>query len=167
VVFGNFTGSAGADAAADGSATSAGADDGSANLIYDPDTGNVMLDASGAPGGIIINFVLESHGQFLPGADFPYQGVFTTESPNEVSQSDPLTSGWPADANPWNLGAILPPGLTRPELLDLLTRRTYVGQLGSGVREFEVVIPEPGTMVLLGIGMVGLGLSLRRRRRAA
>jgi len=162
VVFGNFTGPG--VAASDGEAATSGEN---ATLQYNPETGEVILNQADAPAGIITNFVLQADGgEFLTGVvNFPFQGVFKTDLDTEISQSDPLALGLPT--TDFNLGAILPAGLTRAEVVEILTRASYVGGLGTGVRPLEIFIPEPSSLLLAAFGLMGLGFSMRRRRNAA
>ncbi|MEM9882659.1 MAG: PEP-CTERM sorting domain-containing protein [Planctomycetota bacterium] len=161
-VFGNF----GAPAPTSGVLSTAGiiavaGDPARADLVYDLTTGEVTLDGSEAAGGVITNFVLTSDGEFINTAALsnPFAGVFFTATEFEISASDPLTTG----LSQIGLGTVLAPGLNESELASLLTGFTYVGSLGSGQLELDlVVIPEPTAAALLGIG--GLLLTARRRR---
>lgn len=134
-----------------------------ADLIYDPSSGNVTLDASEAAGAILTNYVLKNaDGTFIPGnwnAVLP--GFFDTATAFEISESDGTGAGV---AGLLDLGDILPTGMDQAALAAYLTDASYVGQLGSGVGEFElVVIPEPASLALLGLG----GLLLIGRRRGS
>lgn len=129
----------------------AGGDPTVADLLYDPDTGDILMDQTEAPGGIITNFVLQSDGNFIaPGvADFPFAGIFFTDLDFEISQSDPLTAGWDAADNPWNLGPILPSGFSLDQVTQIITSARYVGQLGSGIHDFEIALFE-GVELIIG-----------------
>ena len=124
-------------------------DPGRADLIYDRATGNVKLDASEAAGGVITNFVLQND----PGAldfdpsvvDFPFAGLFQTDLPTEISNTDGTAVGF---SGIYDLGNIFPPGLDLVDVQAFLTRATYVGQLGTGNPELDLV-PEPSSLVLL------------------
>lgn len=49
-----------------------------------------------------------------------------------------------------------------PYSLSIFATITHTGQ-GATSFDYEVTVPEPGTLALLGIGLLGLGLSRRRR----
>jgi len=127
----------------------AGGDPTIADLLYDPTTGDVLLDHTEATGGFITNFVLQSDSNFnAPGvANFPYLGIFRSDLDTEISQSDPLTAGWDNASNPWNLGPILSSGFSIDQVSQLITRATYVGELGSGVQNFDILLFEAAELI--------------------
>ena len=133
-----------------------------ADLIYNYVTGNVQLDASEADGAVMNNFVLQNGDDaFITGVvNFPW-GSLQTDLVFEISNSDGTMIGF---SGMWDLGDIFPGGMMDVDALEaFLTGATYVGAQGTGVQTLDlIVIPEPGTMVLLGLG--GLGLLLRRRK---
>jgi hypothetical protein len=134
-----------------------------ADLVYDPSTGNVTLDASEASGSVITNYVLRNGTSSFAFANFTpvLPGVFDTKTATEISESDGSGAGV---GGLLNLGNIFPTGMTVTQLQSYLTTASYVGQLGSGVQTLDLtVIPEPTTLALLGLG----GLLCGRRRRAA
>ena len=133
-----------------------------ADLIYDAATGNVKLDPTEAAGGKIINFVLwnDAGGDDFsaPGsANSPWNSFFFTDTPMRISESDGAMQGF---TEVWDLGDIFPTDMTLAELQNFLTAASYVGHLGTGQWDLDLV-PEPTTMGLLALG----ALALRRRRR--
>ena len=86
---------------------------------------------------MITNFVLRNEtggDDFSTGTvSFPYSGILATDSATEISQSDPVQAGLPTDV--YDLGNILTAGMDLASLDAFLTRRTYVGELGSGQRQ--------------------------------
>ena len=144
-------------------------DTGEANLIYDPISGNVKFDPAQAPGGIITNFVLkDTEGGFnAPGvATFPFVSIFVTDLVTEISQTDGTATGFSVTHD---MGNIFPTGIpSAGAVAAFLDTATYVGQLGTGVHEFDIVtrgsddppVPEPA-----GLGLIGLALLAVRRRR--
>ncbi|MEM9882660.1 MAG: PEP-CTERM sorting domain-containing protein [Planctomycetota bacterium] len=132
-----------------------------ADLVYDLTTGEVTLDGSEAAGGVITNFVLTSNGEFVntAGLSNPFAGVFFTATAFEVSASDPLTTGLAQI----QLGSILTPGLDLIGLESLLIESTYVGSLGSGQLDLDlVVVPEPASLTLLAAGALLISSRCRR-----
>ena len=140
-----------------------------ANLIYDPLTGNVKLDPSDAAGGVITNFVLRN----APGGrDFRTPGAanspwkdrpvtFITDRPLEISESDQYMTGFDTV---WDLGYIFPPGMSRQELRQFLSLANYVGALGTGQHDLDLV-PEPSSLALLGtVGLLPPWWFVRRRK---
>jgi len=141
-----------------------------ADLLYDPQTGNVKLDPTETAAGTIINFILENAEG---GADFVAPGTaafpwsqrpmpFIVDEPLEVSESDQFMMGFDTV---WDLGDIFPPGMSLAELDAFLTRATYVGGFvdnkGTGMWEFDL-IPEPSALALLALGAAGLAVRKRR-----
>jgi hypothetical protein len=126
------------------------------DLIYDPSTGNVTLDADG--GNNITGFQLESAGQFIS-ANYSsvsgggYGGAFEDISDSVIADSD-LTFAGVASAD---LGNILATGLDLTALEALLTTADYGAGLGNS-GEFDLkVVPEPSAFAL---GMLGQPESL-------
>ncbi len=134
-----------------------------ADLVYDPTTGNVKLDAAKATGAVITNFVLKNAAggaDFNTGALLPFSNFTAKSTVLEISNTDLTTVGF---SGIWNLGNVFPTGLDLTTLSALLTQDTYVGTLGSGNLGFNlVVVPEPLATCVLGM----FGVSLLRRRKA-
>ena len=95
-----------------------------ANLIYDPATGNVTLDAGDTASGVLISFVLgtsennmlpENLTESAPGNAGPFVDVGTNTDATtfQIGQTDPLNQG----AGPLiELGQIMPPGMDVDQL---------------------------------------------------
>jgi hypothetical protein len=130
------------------------------DLIYDPATGEVILDPTEANGGVVTNFVLQNTtGSFIPANFVPIFNNFTTTATvNELSETDLLAAGFSVATS---IGNVFPTGLSLQGLHDLLSTATYVGALGTGEFEWDLYIPEPASFAMLMLG----GLALIRRRR--
>ena len=151
--FGNFTGPT-----ANSTSISApnALDPNQSDLIYDPATGNLTINPTEGPGGVLTGYVLQSDGQFLPGEHNQVLGGLLTAIADELSEA---TFGGISSLA--DLGNVLAPGLSLAELEALLTTANYTGTFGTGVQRLDIVrIPEPATMILLGLG--GLLTVLRR-----
>jgi len=161
---GNWTGSVAAVAATLAAPASFTPGDDRADLIYDPATGNVKLDATDV--GKIISFFLEGDGEvFDPSrTNLPFLET-TTNTDNvaiQIGQTDVLNQGF---TGVWDLGDVLEAGLTQSELEALFLRTGYVFALGQGVQSFDVgLVPEPASLTLMT--MAGMLLVSRRRRAA-
>ena len=135
-----------------------------AYLLYDPATGNVIIDASRAPGGVfaglsLINNSPDIDDGFVESLFVPLPFDTLTVLDNELS----MANGFSAPGGLFDLGAIMPTGLDLSNLQAFLIQALYVGQRGTGIRSFELhVIPESSTFALCG---TGLALLLHRRRR--
>ena len=145
-------------------------DGGDADLIYDPATGNVTLDASDTSSGLFISFVLgaddgmrpENLTESAPGNAGPFFDVGTNTDAKtfQIGQTDPLNQGAGPEIN---LGDIFPAGLDLAGLADYLTLANYASELGAGGElDLIVKIPEPSSIALLLLGV--LGLVARRRK---
>ena len=145
-------------------------DDGDVDLIYDPESGNVTLDASDAASGVVLSFVLgtgqdnmrsENFVQSADGSAGPFidVGTNTDATAFQIGQTDPLGQG----AGPTiDLGDILPAGMDQAGLSEYLTLAQYASALGAGGELDLIVVPEPSTLALILFGLVGL--AMRRRK---
>ena len=140
-----------------------------AKLIYNYVTGEVTLDTTGPNGGhISIFFLQDPLGRFIPSqaTSFPQA---TLQSVTETSYA--LTAG-AISPNQYNLGAILPAGLSNAEFGDLVDSSLFVAREAFNGADFNIVIhgksfesstvPTPATGMMLGLAVLGLA-----RRRAA
>jgi hypothetical protein len=138
-------------------------------LLYNSLTGNVRLDQTNAPGGVISTFILESSGAFAsPGtAVFPFGIDLLTDQASDIAQTDDASFD-PAPGfatNPHDLGPLLSTGLDLAGLNSAISSAVYVGETGTGVREFVlVVVPEPTSLLLFAVGYT---VFLWSRRRGA
>ena len=137
-------------------------DDGDVDLVYDPVSGNVTLDASDAASGVVISFVIGTDQQNMVPANlnipFIDVGTNTDATTFQIGQTDPLNTG---SGPTVDLGNILPTGMDLTALSDYLTLAEYASALGSGGELDLRVVPEPSSFVLLAIGL----LAIRRRKR--
>ena len=121
-------------------------------MLYDPATGEVFFDV-----GENIAIFGFSHDEIINGVVSPFLGVPAT-------QDDATGIGWfSAAALPdgeAGIGLVLPAGLD-PATLGWIYQPLVGGSFTTA--QGATPVPEPGTLVLLGIGVLGLLLWRRRR----
>ncbi len=121
--------------------------DGIADLIYLPDTGEVILWPEDAPGGFVLNYVLqrddggfrEENAVFPDGKESGNVGALAIDTEISWTDVDYVEQGAPAVLTAtFNAGAVLPAGLTESELADWFSRSTFVGSLGTGEGDWNL-----------------------------
>lgn len=144
--------------------------------IYDPTSGSVMIDASGAPGGRIasLRYVLDSAPSavtftipefvYLDGAPIPSETFFSQRTVRNLTHNSAATGGF---AGVLTLPNVLPIGLTYQQVHAISLQNFYTSpQTGPrSFRYFDIqlgsvaAVPEPGALLLaltLALGIVGM-----------
>jgi len=136
-----------------------------ANLLYDPATGNVKMDASEAAGSVILSFQIETAGLFREGnyigpAVGGFGGAFEDINDWEIGDTDLTFTGF---GGVHDFGDIFPAGMNSDQLDGFLTKKVYTGAAGTGQWDLDLlVVPEPASLlILLAAGLPAL---LKRRR---
>lgn len=142
-----------------------------ATAIYNPNTGNLKIDASIAPGGEISAFTLISDVSFNLQPTVEVEGAtvntedfiehFSEGRTIRFNQNYSSSFGGLAD-----LGTVMPLGLSSEEIHAQLGLHQYSSPAtGTGNRTFRLImeIPEPSPIVLVCIGMVAFVASRRER----
>ncbi len=133
--------------------------DGQTSIIYNPSTGEVAVDAPATTQLTSIN--IDSAGRIFTGA--PAQnlgGSFDNDADNNIFKA---TFG--SSFGSLSFGNVAQAGLSQQFVLNDLT---VVGSLAGGgaLGNVDLIyIPEPSTLVLLGLGVLALVGHLRFRRR--
>jgi len=143
--------------------------------VADDDT-NVSLNRS-----VTVNNVAPSlFGLSTPGSILTGQTANFSVSASDPGVLDDLTFAWDLDGDGLfddaitNQGAggsasdtVLFTGIPAPPNVLNLGVRVFDGDGGVDTILFNIMVPEPATVVMMGIGAIGLGLIARRRRKQA
>ena len=135
-------------------------------LSYDVRDGSVTLDTTGAGGGAVAMYMLETESAFNVDAFRETGGGLSNLSAQLISE---VSFSGIAEGR-YDLGTILPAGLTPTQLTDTLAGSRFIGQPGHSA-PFDVDVngsafslahvPEPNTTILVGlaimIALVGKG----------
>ena len=139
-----------------------------ADLIYNPATGNVRLDAADTNSMRIVSFVLGNDQDSFRSDNFikPFLnlGTNTDATPFQIGQTDALGGVWD-QTKPSNLGNIFPLGMNQSELAEYLTLAAYSAELGGSGGTFDlIIVPESAVLSPVIAGFL-LALQSRRRRK--
>ncbi len=140
--------------------------DGKMDYVYDPVTGDVKVLYDGdtridaANGHPLQRLRLASAAGKFRTTNLNTSGFATATDTNTL-----LDCAQTAGAIPdgYDLGAVLPVGLTDADLIQDLTLNWQVQSGGVVLKAGDVVVPEPTTLGLIGVG--AMGLLARRRKR--
>ncbi len=141
--------------------------DGKMDYVYDPLTGDVKVAYDGdtridaAGGHPLQRLRLASLSGKFRTANLNTSGFATATNASTL-----LDCGQTAGAIPdgYDLGAVLPANLTEADLIQDLTLNWQVQSGGVVLKAGDIVVPEPTSLSLIGVGAVPL---LARRRRAS
>ena len=129
-----------------------------ADLIYNSANGEVWIDSGEAANQILTNCILKNDlfalPDFFPVPLFPEEvnAIYprfslSTSTLDEISWSDEQIfspgSTWQSEIGigaVYGMGAVFPTGLDDVQLDLFLTTRTYVGDLGTGIQDFDLVV---------------------------
>ncbi len=150
---------------AGGGDTSGDLDPAIPDLIYDPATGEVVLDWDG---GTLLSYVLKNESaSFIPGAHtLQLFDAVTTSTSRELAEATTFAE---AGVTTRSIGFVFPTGLDLPGLQSLLSVNSVSTSLGAALVPFDLIVlgaavPEPSTLVLSALAMVALFVAGRRRR---
>jgi len=138
---------------------------GTAIAEYNPLTGEFIVSVAG-----VMSWNLQSDGLFTETGLLGVQDILPLGEGFTLVSANPSTVGEGAFGSQMtytdiNLGALVPPGLD----VSAFTLE-YVAGFGSPKEFGEIrvvqVIPEPGTVLMLLSGLIGLAICWRRRTRA-
>jgi hypothetical protein len=108
--------------------------------------------------GVFTSGDIQNGGTLAPGGNFVITGNGTNGVPNGVifngTFSGPVT---------WSL-VTLKNGTNQYTLTGALVAMNGSAQLASGDTNLNIVVPEPGTLSLLGTGLIGVAGYIRRKR---
>lgn len=164
-MFSNFTGPL--DEAGSGLTPAVAADPNIPDLIYNPITGEVILDGDGSS---MVGYVLKSDaGGFLAGGHTPILGDLSTSLSTELAE---VAMSSTVGQN--SIGLVLPTGLSLAGLTAMLSTNEVSRSVGAEIVPFDLVVlggqarsapvPEPTTLALATVGLGALLFFGRRRR---
>ena len=136
--------------------------DGLFDYIYDPATGDVVVKYDGdtriTAAQPLQRLKIFSAGGHLRTANLNQSGFLSSQDPtliDAVQANGSIKDGY-------DLGNILPANMSLADALSDLTLQFQIQGGGTKMKAGDIVVPEPTTLGLIGVGAMGL---LARRRR--
>jgi hypothetical protein len=139
-------------------------------LLYDPGDGSLFLDTTGPNGGRAFGYRVRLTEDLFRVDEFD---AVTNEMFAALSL-DSLSEATRIDEGIHHLGAILPPGLDEPRLLEIVASANFIGEPGhrrgaldvavNGLPMAITIVPEPSTSLLVVLSFASLVYAARRRR---